>query len=597
MVLISSHKTWPFLSWAILVAQLLCMARADVHFYDFILKETSVTKLCETKSIMTVNDSFPGPTIEVQKGDTVFVNVHNHGDYGVTLHWHGVKQPRNPWSDGPEFITQCVIGPGTNFTYEVIFSDEEGTLWWHAHSDWTRATIHGAIVISPELGKSYPFPEPDDDKVIMIAAWYTGDLKELVDEAMKDGTDLPHSDGYAINGELGDFCTCSQETTHHWYVDYGKTYLLRIVNAVMNAELFFAIADHNLTVVGMDGGYVKPIVTTYIMISPGQTMDVLLTANQPLGRYYIATRQYSSEDAEVTGFDHSIGSAILQYRGNYSLPSPPVFPNATLPLYLDFGAALRFTNQLRSLASEDHPVDVPGDVSTKMFITVSMGEIYCPNSSCTSVSGNKLGSSLNNVSWVNPSLDVLSAYYRNLSGSYTADFPDWPPSMYNFTGDDLPDSVDMTYQGTKVKVLNYNETVEIVFQGTNVLKGSMNHPMHLHGHNFYVVGTGHGNFDSKMDPRTYNLVDPPHVNTFGVPKNGWLAVRFTANNPGVWFWHCHLDRHMSWGMDTAFIVKDGGTLETSLRPPPAHMPPCMDMGSYDISMQTSSIDHVEMQQL
>lgn len=122
---------------------------------------------------------------------------------------------------------------------------------------------------------------------------------------------------------------------------------------------------------------------------------------------------------------------------------------------------------------------------------------------------------------------------RNLSGIYTADFPDWPPSMYNFTGDDLPDSVDMTYQGTKVKVLNYNETVEIVFQGTNVLKGSVNHPMHMHGHSFYVVGIGHGNFNNQTDPETYNLIDPPHVNTFSVPKNGWLAIRFTANNPGM----------------------------------------------------------------
>jgi laccase len=42
---------------------------------------------------------------------------------------HGIKQPRNPWSDGSENITQCPIKPGKNFTYEVIFSAEEGTLW------------------------------------------------------------------------------------------------------------------------------------------------------------------------------------------------------------------------------------------------------------------------------------------------------------------------------------------------------------------------------------------------------------------------------------------------------------------------------------
>ena len=57
-----------------------------------------------------------------------------------------MKQPQYPWSDGPEYVTQCPIKPGNKFSQKVIFSEEEGTLWWHAHSDWSRATAHGAIV-------------------------------------------------------------------------------------------------------------------------------------------------------------------------------------------------------------------------------------------------------------------------------------------------------------------------------------------------------------------------------------------------------------------------------------------------------------------
>ncbi|XP_029126324.1 putative laccase-9 [Cajanus cajan] len=64
-----------------------CKSQANVHYYDFVLKEKNFTKLCSTKSILTVNDSFPGPTIRVQKGDTAFVTVHNQGRYGVTIHW------------------------------------------------------------------------------------------------------------------------------------------------------------------------------------------------------------------------------------------------------------------------------------------------------------------------------------------------------------------------------------------------------------------------------------------------------------------------------------------------------------------------------
>lgn len=80
-------------------------------------------------------------------------------------------------------------------------------------------------------------------------------------------------------------------------------------------------------------------------------------------------------------------------------------------------------------------------------------------------------------------------------------------------------------------LLEFNEEVEIVFQGTSLVLAE-SHPMHLHGYGFYVVGRGFGNFDKKRDPSAYNLVDPPHKNTVSVPRNGWVAIRFKANNPG-----------------------------------------------------------------
>ncbi|XP_010062029.2 putative laccase-9 [Eucalyptus grandis] len=559
-----------------LLANVLLGAQASVHYYDFVLRETNITRNCTIMSLLTVNGSFPGPVIRVHKGDLVFVNVHNQGDYGITLHWHGVKQPRNPWSDGPEYITQCPIEPQTNFTYEVNFTDEEGTLWWHAHSDWTRATVHGAIVILPSEGSTFPFPEPDGEDIIVLGSWYEEEkLNEVLNEDLAAGSDVPRATGYMINGQFGDFVPCSKETTYHLFVDYGKTYLLRIVNAAVSAEHFFSIAKHNMTVVGMDGAYTKPVVTSYITIGPGQTMDVLLTTDQSLGRYYMAARRYSSEDTSVTAFSHINVTAILQYKGNYSLTSPPIFPSDTLPGFYDYFAAANFLAQLKSLANEEYPISVPLNISTRMFITASMNELLCANDSCAS-GDSKIATSLSNISWVNPSIDVLLAYYRNISGVYTSDFPDLPPMWYNFTGDDLSTSLAVAAEGTKVKVLNFNETVEIIFQGTNLLTGSETHPMHLHGHSFYVVGSGFKNFDNESDPQGYNLIDPPKVNTFSVPKKGWITIRFTANNPGVWFWHCHIDRHMSWGMDTAFIVLNGGTEETSMRPPPSYMPPCTD---------------------
>ncbi|XP_044510565.1 laccase-14-like [Mangifera indica] len=545
---------------------LVCLA-ADVHYYDFVLQEANFTRMCSTKSMLTVNGSFPGPTIQARKGDTIFVNVINQGTYGVTIHWHGVKQPRNPWSDGPENITQCPIAAGTNFTYEVILSTEEGTLWWHAHSDWTRATVHGAIVILPAAGTTYPFPTPYKEQTIVLASWFKGDVMAIITTSIETGADPAHEDGYTINGEPGDLYDCSNETTYRLSVEYNKTYLLRIVNAVMNEETFFGIANHNLTVVAQDGAYIKPINTSYIMITPGQTMDVLFAANQTLSHYYMAASPY--HDSVVT-FPNSTATAIVEYEGNYTAPSSPFFP--TLPAYNDIEAAQKFTNSVKSLANEEYPINVPETIDTRIYIAVSINALTCPNSSCDTATGDKTAASLNNVSFATPQIDILQAYYRGLNNVFDQDFPNEPPFFYNFTGDVSNVSL-YTAQGTKARMIDYGEAVEIVYQGTN-LRAAMSHPIHLHGFSFYVVGTGSGNFNNVTDPTNYNLVDPPEINTVNLPKSGWVAIRFVADNPGVWFLHCHIERHASWGMDTVLIVKNGTTSDTSMLPPPSYMPPC-----------------------
>ena len=81
---------------------------------------------------------------------------------------HGIRQMRNPWADGPEYITQCPIRPGQSYTYRFTIEDQEGTLWWHAHSRWLRATVYGALIIYPRLGSPYPFSMPKRDIPILL---------------------------------------------------------------------------------------------------------------------------------------------------------------------------------------------------------------------------------------------------------------------------------------------------------------------------------------------------------------------------------------------------------------------------------------------
>jgi laccase len=38
--------------------------------------------------------------------------------------------------------------------------------------------------------------------------------------------------------------------------------------------------------------------------------------------------------------------------------------------------------------------------------------------------------------------------------------------------------------------------------------------------------------------------------------------------------HCHFERHMVWGMETVFIVKNGKRRDAKVMPPPPNMPRC-----------------------
>lgn len=98
-------------------------------------------------------------------------------------------------------------------------------------------------------------------------------------------------------------------------------------------------------------------------------------------------------------------------------------------------------------------------------------------------------------------------------------FADFPGILYNFTGDNLRLNISMPTKGTAVNVFDFNKTIEIVFQGMNVINATKACPMHLHGYTFYVIVTGIGDFDIDTDPQRYNLVDPPCINTVAMPKS------------------------------------------------------------------------------
>ncbi|GLT37540.1 hypothetical protein SLA2020_118510 [Shorea laevis] len=549
-------------------------ASAAVVEHTFTVQNLTVTRLCNQRVITAVNGKLPGPTLHVYEGDTVIIHVFNKSPYNITLHWHGIFQKLSGWADGPSMVTQCPIQPEHQYTYKFRIIKQEGTLWWHAHASWLRATVYGALIIRPKLGHSYafPFPKPHKEIPIVLGEWWDANPIDVENQALATGAAPNNSDAYTINGLPGDLYKCSKNQTYVLNVKKGRTYLLRIINAALNNQLFFKIANHKMTVVAVDAGYTNPYVTGVVVIAPGQTVDVLLVANQPVGSYYMAARPYAS--APGLSFDNTTTRGIVVYDGAASTTTPKM---PSLPAFNDTPTANKFYTNLTGWVGGPHWVPVPTKVDKHMFITVGLGLQACPkNTKCQGPNGTKFSASMNNVSFVLPTrLSMLQAFFSNVGGIYTTDFPsrqhiklDYPNSNINNNKASL-----FVPKSTKVTKLKYNATVEVVFQDTAFIAVD-NHPMHIHGFNFHVLAQGFGNYDPSKHRKMFNLVNPHMRNTLAVPVGGWAVIRFRANNPGVWFTHCHLDVHLPWGLATAFVVENGPTPSTTLPPPPADLPQC-----------------------
>jgi len=65
--------------------------------------------------------------------------------------------------------------------------------------------------------------------------------------------------------------------------------------------------------------------------------------------------------------------------------------------------------------------------------------------------------------------------------------------------------------------------------------GMDHHPMHLHGHQFYVTGTEGGRIQT-------TAVEPANTVLVGVAQA--RDIEFVAKNEGDWHFHCHLPHHM-----------------------------------------------------
>ena len=149
------------------------------------------------------NGSIPGPTLHVDQGSEITVQVTNDGDVEATVHWHGLRLENR--YDGVPHETQSPIPIGGTFTYKVQFPDA-GFYWYHPHirEDFgLEMGLYGTIIVEP----SDPSYWPAVDRQLSIT---------LDDLLVEDGHIAPfHRSGpnYTAMGRFGNVMLINGETT------------------------------------------------------------------------------------------------------------------------------------------------------------------------------------------------------------------------------------------------------------------------------------------------------------------------------------------------------------------------------------------------
>jgi iron transport multicopper oxidase len=447
--------------------------------------------------------------IEANVGDTIVVNMQNNlGNESTSLHFHGMYQTGTQPYDGPVGVTQCPVNPGSSFTY-TFKAYPAGTHWYHSHDKGQYPDgLRGKMIIhDPAWEKSLNVVEQIP---LTMGDWYHTQMPELIENqylaADNTNGNIPSPNSFLFN-----------ETNQPLKFTFAakKRYLLRMVSLSALTCSVFQVDGLTLTVVAVDGIPVEAYDTKTIFMCAGQSIDVVVVGpSNPLKSVqYIAkmtTEMLTGDippDSAITiiGTVDFLVNGILTTLGNLlgAILSP--FTVSTIPtITLDDIALI--------------PVDrQPLLTGVTKKVEFQTNQTFYPGIGTRIAVGNQ--------PFVEPKVPSLFTAFT--------------------TGQNALN--ESTYgPGTVPQIYHANDVVQIYMTNPQPWP----HPMHLHGHDFQVAGRGLGSWDgqdSSLD------AIPVRRDTVVIPANGYLVLRFTADNPGVWYFHCHIDFHLVGGMAALFI--------------------------------------------
>lgn len=456
------------------------------------------------RPVIGFNGTWPLPILRVTTGDTVNLYLTNgFDDRNTSLHFHGLFQNGSAQMDGPEMVTQCPIGPGDTYLYNFTVPNQVGSYWYHSHTAGQYGDgMRAAFIIEEKTKDDYPF-DFDEEVVLTIGEWYHKNADHLIPKFLNrynptGAEPIPQN-------------TLFNDTRNNsWVVEPNTTYFVRIINVGGFVSQYLWMEDHDFTVVEVDGIYVEQNTTSMLYITIAQRYGVLITTKNETDKNYAFMQKIDDDMLDVIPSDLLLNStSYITY--DESAATPEEYYVDELDFLDDF--------YLVPMSGEK----LMDDADMTITIDVAMDNL-----------GNGVNYAFfNNVTYTAPKVPVLSTALT--SGEFATN--------------------SFIYGNSHAFVLQKNDVVDIVLNNQDTGK----HPFHLHGHTFQVIARGAG-VDDDLSPVAFNESDhepfpevPMIRDTVYVNPQSYIVMRFKADNPGVWLFHCHIEWHLEQGLAIVLI--------------------------------------------
>jgi FtsP/CotA-like multicopper oxidase with cupredoxin domain len=537
-----------------------------------------------TVRMLAYNGSIPGPTLRVQQGSELVVNVINEGDLDATVHWHGLRLDNR--HDGTT-ETQPPMPVGGSFTYRLKFPDP-GAYWYHPHirEDYTQEMgLYGNIVVVPSEAHYWP---PVHRELALT-------LDDVLLEAGRVAPFSRSTPTYTAMGRFGNVMLVNGEPEPLLTARTGEVLRLYLTNTANTRVFNVALRGARMKLVGSDSGrYEREQLVENVVIAPSErtVIDVLFSTPGELTlEHRTPHRTYSL--AAISVINEPAQPSLARQFGSLRVNSDMVFERQLASPYLNAEPS----KTLAFVAEMDMGVpELPPGGTVEYFCPMHPEVIAdepgrCPKCNMKLLAKAKAATPIGYACPMHPEvrsdqpdrcskcgmkLVPAQLVHRAPGGKHHQTRPpdDDGAKQHAHTGsehaheaggieweDDMVEVNRMTTPAnTRWKLIDratgaegaaidwrfrVGDRVKIRLVNEMDSDHPMHHPFHIHGAGRFLILSR----DGVVEP---NLV---WKDTVLVPTGQVVDILLHVTNPGRWMAHCHIAEHHESGMMFSFDVE------------------------------------------